>query len=305
MRIGITIDGGATPEQTVARAAEIEQDGFDSFWMSHIFGADALMMLALVGQRTSRIELGTAVVPVYGRHPVALAQQALTAQAASDGRLALGIGLSHQIVVENMWGLSYERPAAHMREYLSVLGPLLREGKVSFSGEVFRVNGNVQVASATPPTLLIAALAPVMLRIAGEMTDGTVTWMSGIKTIETHIAPRINRAAKAAGRPQPRVCASLPIAVTDDVARARQLAAQVFQVYGQLPNYQRVLAKQGAQGPADVAIVGNEAEAEQQLRALASAGATDFLAAILPVGDQPDASYARTMALLKGLVGKV
>ena len=301
MRIGIFYDAGGTVDDIIKGAVGVEQDGFESFWMPHIMGPDALMILALAGRETSRIELGTSVVPVYGRHPVALAQQALTVQGASNGRLALGIGLSHQIVVENMWGLSYEKPARHMREYLSVLLPLLREGRVSFSGEVFNVNGVAQVRGASAPKVMIAALAPVMLRLAGEVTDGTVTWMCGIKTIETHIAPRINKAAESAGRPKPRVCVGLPIAVTDDAAGAREQAAKAFQMYGTLPNYQRVLAKEGTQSPGDVAIVGNEAEVERQLRALAAAGATDLLAAIFPSGEKPEATYARTRALLKGL----
>jgi len=145
----------------------------------------------------------------------------------------------------------------------------------------------------------------VMLRLAGERTDGTITWMAGPKTLETHIVPRINKAAKDAGKPAPRVVAGLPIAVTDDPAGARERAARSFQIYGTLPNYQRVLNIEGAPGPADVAVVGNESEVERQLRSIASAGATDFLAGMFPVGDDIQASLARTRALLKGLVGKV
>jgi 5,10-methylenetetrahydromethanopterin reductase len=305
MRIGLFFDEPVPPLQMVDRIVQAEQDGFDSYWMSHIFTFDALTVLALAGARTSRIELGTSVVPVYGRHPFALAQQALTTQAATGGRLALGIGLSHHVVIENMWGMSYEKPAAYMREYLSVLGPLLREGRVGYNGERFRVNAGLQVPGATPPALLIAALAPVMLRMAGELTDGTVTWMAGIKAIETHIVPKINKAAKEAGRPPPRVCVGLPIAVTNDPAAAREVAAAAFQIYGQLPNYQRVLKRGGAKSPADVALVGDEADVERQMRALASAGATDFLAVIFPVGDDAAASMSRTRTFVKGLVGKV
>jgi F420-dependent oxidoreductase-like protein len=305
MRVGLFFPETGSIESLVQQVVDAERDGFDTVWFSQIFGADALTVIALAGQKTSRIELGTAVVPVYPRHPFALAQQALTVQAATGGRLALGIGLSHGPVVERMWGLSYDRPARYMREYLSVLRPLLREGRVQFQGEVFRVNAGVQVVGATPPTLLVAALAPAMLRIAGELADGTVTWMTGVKTIETHIVPRITAAAAEAGRPKPRVCAGLPIAVTDDPAAARERAAQLFQVYGQLPNYQRMLRKEGAQGPADVAMVGDEADVERQVRALAAAGATDFVASIFPVGEDASVSMARTRALLRGLLGKV
>ncbi len=305
MRIGLFFDQPVPPVQMADLIGQAERDGFDSYWMSHIFSSDALTVLALAGARTSRIELGTSVVPIYGRHPFALAQQALTTQAAAGGRLALGIGLSHRVVVENMWGMSYEKPAAYMREYLSVLGPLLREGRVDHNGERFRVNAGLQVPGATPPTLLIAALAPVMLRMAGELADGTITWMTSIKAVETHIVPKITKAAEQAGRPQPRVCVGLPIAVMDDPAAARERAASVFQIYGQLPNYQRVLKRGGAESPADVALVGGEAEVERQVRALASAGATDFAAVIFPVGDDASASIARTRVLVQGLIGKV
>ena len=305
MRIGVFFDQPMSPGEAVQQIVQAEQDGFDSVWLANIFAADALVVLALAGARTSRIELGASVVPVYGRHPFALAQQALTAQAAANGRLALGVGLSHQIVVEAMWGLSYDKPAAYMREYLSVLGPLLCGEPARHTGERFRVNAGLLVPGATKPALLIAALAPVMLRIAGGLTDGTITWMTGIKALETHVVPTIGKAAKAAGRPQPRVVAGLPIAVTEDVAAAREAAAKVFQVYGQLPNYQRALKRSGAASPADVALVGSEAEVERQVRAVASAGATDFAAVIYPAGDDPAASVARTRALVHSLIGKV
>ena len=305
MKIAEFAGGVNTVEGQVQSVVNAENDGFDSIWFGQIFGPDVLTVLALAGQKTSRIELGTSVVPTYPRHPHMLAAQALTVQAASNGRFNLGIGLSHAPVVEGMWGLSYERPAVHMREYLSVLLPLVREGRVSFSGDFFRVNATVQVPVPKPLPVLIAALAPVMLRMAGEMTDGTITWMVGPKAHEGHIVPRITKAANEAGRPAPRVVVGLPIAVTDDPEGAKERAARSFQVYGTLPNYKRVLDIEGVGGPADVAIVGKENEVEQQLRDIASAGATDFLAGMFPVGDDVQASLGRTRSLLKGLVGKI
>jgi F420-dependent oxidoreductase-like protein len=305
MRIAEFAGGANNVEGQVQAVVKAEEDGFDGIWFGQIFGPDVLTVLALAGQKTNRIELGTSVVPTYPRHPHMLAQQALTVQAACAGRFSLGIGLSHAPVVENMWGLSYDRPAVHMREYLSILLPLLQEGRASFSGDFFRVNATVQVPVPKPPAVLIAALAPVMLRMAGEMTDGTITWMVGPKTLETHIVPRIMKASAAAGRPPPRVVVGLPIAVTDDAAGARERAARSFQVYGTLPNYQRVLNIEGAGGPADVAIVGNEREVEKQLRDVASAGATDFLAGMFPTGDDIQGSLARTRTLLKEMVGKL
>jgi F420-dependent oxidoreductase-like protein len=305
MRIGLFFDSGAAPLQVVEQVVQAEADGLESCFLSQIFGCDALTIIALAGQKTSRIELGTAVVPIHVRHPFSFAQEALTTQVATNGRFALGIGLSHNMVVENMWGMSYEKPAAYMREYLAVLNPLLHGQPAAFNGENFRVNGGISVPGATPPQVMIAALAPIMLRMAGEQTDGTVTWMTGIKAIETHIAPRINKAAKEAGRPQPRIVCCLPTAVTDDPAAARERVQQIFAIYGQLPNYRRVLDRGGAAGPGDVAIVGNEAEVERQLRDLASVGATDFAAAIFPAGDDALASMTRTRELVKNLAGKV
>lgn len=305
MRIGLFLGGDGTIDAQVQRVVDAEADGFASAWFGQVFTTDALTVIAIAGGRTSRIELGTSVVPTYTRHPLVMAQQAMTAQAATGGRLALGIGLSHQMVVENMWGMSYERPARHMREYLSVLRPLVEQGRVAFNGEVFRVNQTLQVVGATPCPIMIAALAPQMLRIAGEMAAGTITWMTGAKTIETHVVPRINAAASAAGRPAPRVCVGLPVAVSDDPAAARQRAASLFQIYGQLPNYKRMLDKEGAQGPADVAIVGDERAVGQQVRALASAGATDFLPAIFPADGDAAVSIARTRSAVRALIGKV
>jgi len=311
MRIGIF-----TPPNTIGQTAleslerqviQAEQAGFTSFWfvqMPHA-GNDALTAIAIAGRQTSRIELGTAVVPVYARHPLALAQQAVTTQVATGGRLALGLGLSHKPAVENMMGLSYDRPASYMREYLSVLRPLVYRGEAAFAGQNFNVDAVLRTPGGTPFPVLIAALAPLMLRLAGELADGTITWMAGKKTIESQIVPRINAAAEAAGRPKPRICVALPIVVTDDPAAAHEYVASALQRYGQLANYRRLLDIEGVAGPADVAVIGNESEVAQQLRALADIGTTDFLASISPVGADGPASEARTWAFLKSLRGEL
>jgi 5,10-methylenetetrahydromethanopterin reductase len=305
MKLGLFYGGAPDVEGHVQGAVDAEKDGFDSIWYGQVFGPDVLTVIAMAGERTSRIEFGTSVVPTYTRHPTVMAAQALTTQAATHGRFSLGIGLSHAPVVQGMWGLSYDRPAVHMREYLTIVQALLKDGRVSHTGEFFNVRAQLAIPGTTPPPVLIAALAPVMLKVAGQLSDGTVTFMTGPKTLETHICPRMNKAAEEAGRPKPRVVVALPVAVTDDVAGARERAARSFAIYGTLPNYQRVLGIEGAGGPADVAIVGNEAEVERQIRELAPAGATEFLAAFFPVGEDAKASLARTRALVKSLVGKV
>lgn len=305
MKISIFYGGAGDLDSQVRATQEYEAQGFDGVWFGSVVGGDAMTVIAVAGQKTSRIEMGTSVVPTYLRHPVAMAMQALTTNAAAGGRFTLGMGPSHKPFVEGMLGLSYDRPGLHTREYLTVLQGLLRGEPVSFQGQFFRVNGQVRVPGAEPPGVLISALAPVMLRTAGELADGTITWMAGPRAVESHVVPRIRRAAQEAGRPAPRVIVGLPVAVWDDAAAAREKAARAFAVYGTLPNYQRILAVSGASGPADVAIVGTESEVERQLRDLASAGATDFLAGMFTVGDDPRASLARTTECLRSLVGKI
>jgi F420-dependent oxidoreductase-like protein len=272
--------------------------GFHTAVSSQIFGYDALTLLAVVGQQVPGIELATGVVPTYPRHPFVLAAQALTVQAATGGRLALGIGLSHKIVIEGVFGQSFDKPARHMREYLDVLLPLLQGEQVTYEGETLRVStlGSIEIDAPAPPVLL-AALAPRMLRLAGERTDGTITWMTGPATIASHIAPSITAAAEAAGRPAPRVVVGLPVCVTADPDAARQRAAKDFVTYGYLPSYRAMLDREGAEGPADVALVGDEQAVAAQISALDEAGATDFLAA--PFGSADD--RARTVALLTDL----
>lgn len=307
MKIGIGIgDIAGRPAELdalVDQAKQAEAAGFSSAWIANIFGFDALTAAAICARETTRIELGTAVVPSYPRHPFAMAQQAASANAAARGRLALGIGLSHQLVIEAMFGLSYAKSYSHMKEYLAVLAPLIRTGKADFDGDMFRVHAALDVPGAKPFPLLIAALAPKMLALAGSVADGTITWMTGPKTLRDHTVPSIRKAAADAGRPAPRVVAGLPVAVSDDPAQARELAGKQFRVYGALPSYRAMLDREGAEGPADVAIVGDEAAVSAQIQALAAIGVTDFMAVPYAVGmrESRDASFARTYALLSKL----
>jgi F420-dependent oxidoreductase-like protein len=302
MRIGIfagnIIDRGGEIDAIVEAAATAEAEGFASYWLPQIFAFDALTALAVAGREVPRIELGTAVVPTYPRHPMMLAQQALTTNAAVGGRLTLGIGLSHQIVIENMYGYSFAKPARHMREYLSILVPLVRESSVSFTGETLMANGTLTVTGATPCPVLVAALGTQMLGLAGTLADGTVTWMTGPSTLAEHIVPTIRSAAKEADRPEPRVVAALPVLVTDDEAAGRELAGNAFSIYGHLPSYRAMLDREGAGGPADVAIVGTEADVRAGIDRIAETGATDFVAVEF---GRPD-DLARTRDLLRSLL---
>lgn len=302
MDIGVSIggaDGSSGLESLLASARAAEAAGVQSGWLANIFAEDAITALAVVGHAVPRLGLGTAVVPTYPRHPVAMAQQALTAAAATGNRFTLGIGLSHKLVIEDMFGLSYDRPALHMREYLQVLGPLLRGERVSWAGEQYRVNNvGFDVAGAATVPLVVAALGPVMLRIAGELADGTATWMVGPRTLEEHIIPGITAAATAAGRPTPRVVAGVPVVLTDDPDGARAQIAAELTIYGQLPSYRAMLDREGASGPADVAIVGDEQTLRTQIERLRNMGVTDFQAAIVAADAQ---TRERTLAFLGAL----
>jgi len=255
----------------------------------------------VVGREVPDIELGTAVVPTYPRHPVMLAAQALTTQAATGRRLVLGIGLSHQVVIEGMFGYSFDRPARHMREYLSALMPLLHGEAVTFKGETLSATTMAPLdVKVDAPPVLVAALGPTMLRLAGELADGTVTWMTGPATLASHIVPSIAKAATDAGRPAPRVAVGLPVAVTTDPDRAREAASRTFAIYGQLPSYRAMLDREGAEGPAQVAIVGDEQSVANQIGAVAEAGATDFSAAPFGTSDEIRQTLALVTALAKG-----
>ena len=301
MRIGIGLGlsgGQGTFDDLIRDAERAEAAGFASAWVSNIFSFDALTVLASAGRATQRIELGSFVIPTYPRHPVALAQQALTVQAVTGGRLLLGIGLSHKIVIEDMFGLDYSKPIPHTREYLTVLNGLLSGQRTEFQGELYRVAAQLTVPGASKPTVLVAALGPDMLRLCGRLADGTATWMGGLAYLRDVAVPTISEAARKAGRPAPRIVAGLPVCVTEDPAGAREQASKTFAVYGQLPSYRATLDRGGAAGPGDIAVVGSEAEVESQLRAFADAGVTDINAAIFQA---PGGSVERTYELLSRL----
>lgn len=303
VRIGLS-GGGSDLDRMVDQVVEAEADGFTSMWYAGAIGVDPLVLLPVLGRATERIELGTSVVQTYPRHPVSMGQSAIAiANAIGGERFALGIGVSHRPVIEGSYGLDYDSNAGHLREYLEVLGPLLTDGKAAHAGDHFTARTEVRQRPATKPGLLVAALAGKALATTGELADGTITWMANRQAIESFVAPRLRESAEAAGRPAPRVVVGLPIAVTDDEAAGREAAAQQFAMYGMLPNYQRILRRGGVDGPAAAAIVGNEDHVAKEIAALEAAGATDFWAAIFPVGDDRRASRDRTKNLLRELVG--
>jgi 5,10-methylenetetrahydromethanopterin reductase len=282
MKIGINASGmlgNPSIERLEGQMRTAAEQGFASFWLAQATTIDALTLLAAVGRNIGTIELGTAVIPTYPRHPTTLAAQAMTVQALTDGRLTLGIGLSHKPMIEGFYGYSFDKPVRHMREYLSVLMPMIDEGKADFEGETLTGRGAITMPADTKPCpVLVAALGPQMLRLAGARTAGTVLWMVGERTVKEHIAPRIQEAAAKAGRPAPRIVASLPVCVTQDIENTRSRADHAFAMYGQLPSYRAMLDREGASGPTDVSILGSEAEVRDRLSAMKEAGATEFSA---------------------------
>ncbi len=272
-------------EGLIARAVELESRGFATMWIANVFGLDAITAATAIGRETDRIELGTAVVPTYPRHPTALAQQALTAGVACGGRFTLGIGLSHPVVIEGMLGLSYARRAPHMREYMEVLGPMLRGEPVKFEGEEYRVNFPLDLPDAQPVPVLIAALGAHMLKIAGRHAAGTILWTTGPRTIERHIAPKLRAAAREAGRPDPRIVAGMHIVLTSNTEAANEHVGKLLTMYGSMPSYRAMLDIEGAEGPDDLALIGDEKALDAKLERLRNIGVTDFEASIVSTDD--------------------
>ena len=287
----------------VDQARQAEEDGFTSLWYASAIGGDPLVAMTLAGRATSSIELGTAVLQTYTCHPALQANRAASV-VAGMGRagFTLGVGPSHQPAIEGAYGLSYDHPGRHTEEYVTVLASLLAGEPVDFRGEDFEVHSGERVTRPEHPVpVLVSALAPRLLRVAGERTDGTVLWMGNAKAVESHVAPRISAAAEGAGRPAPRIVAGLPVCVHDDETEAREVAAEMFAGYGTLPNYRRILDLGGAAGPADAAIVGDEEAVTAGIRGLFDAGATDVWAAVFPAGSDRRGSRERTRQLLQEL----
>ncbi|MGW2308505.1 LLM class F420-dependent oxidoreductase [Actinomadura luteofluorescens] len=287
MRIGLfTIAGTAPLDDLVTQVRQARDAGLDSVFFGHAGSWDALMTAAVAGREVPGIEVGTAIVPTYPRHPLALASQALTAQAMTGGRFTLGIGPSHPQVIEGSHGIAYDRPGRHVREYLSALRPLLRGEEVDYYGETVTAVGKLDAPGATPPPVLVSALGPAMLRIAGELADGTVTTWVGADAIADHIVPSITKAAEATGRPAPRVLAGVIAALTNDPDAVRRDLADQLGAAADFPAYRAVLDRQGLSGVHETVIAGDERTITRELRRFADAGATDLL--ISPRSDPAD-----------------
>jgi F420-dependent oxidoreductase-like protein len=313
MRIGLMIGPERGRYRTKvqrlqADARWAEEAGLSTVWIPQIPDEfDALTAAVLVGTETSRIEIGTAVVPVQPRHPIALAQQILSVQAVCEGRLSVGLGVSHHWVIDEMLGLPYERPVPTMRSYLDVLDQALRgPGTVDVENEYFRVHNPLDITDVAPTPILLAALGPQMLKLCGERADGTILWMADERAIGSHVVPSLSRAAEAAGRPAARVVAGLPVCLCADdeidvaVARTNRILSEAEVS----PNYQKLLEHGDARTVGDILVAGSEATIDRRLRSFAAAGVTDISVRVVPIGDGRDeliASSKRTRELLASI----
>ena len=303
MRIGLT-GGGTSVDKVVEQAKQAEADGFASLWYASLVTGDPLVAIAIAGRETSTIELGTAVLQTYPCHSLLQANRAASVvDAMGRPGFTLGIGPSHEPLIRGVFGLSYDHPGRSTEEYVRILAGALRGDVVDFDGSDWSAHTAGRMAPVVQPVpVLVSALGPRLLRVAGELADGTVLWMAPPRAIESHIAPQVHAAASAAHRPPPRIVAGLPVAVHDDEAEARSAAAASSAMYAGMANYQRILDIGGAISPADAAIVGDERSVRAQLQGLLDAGATDIWAAVFPVGDDKARSRRRTIELLKELL---
>jgi len=313
MRIGLMIgpERGryrTKVERLQADARWAEEAGLATVWIPQIPDEfDALTAATVVGAVTSRIEVGTAVVPVQPRHPIALAQQVLSVQAVCEGRLVVGLGVSHHWVIDEMLGLPYERPVPTMRSYLDVLGQALAgPGPVDVENDMFRVHNPLDITDITPTPVLLAALGPRMLQLCGERADGTILWMADERAIATHVVPNLTRAAEAANRPAPRVVAGVPVCLCGDdeieaaVARTNRILAEAEVS----PNYQKLLEHGDARSVGDILVAGSEASIMKRLSGFADAGVTDISVRVVPIGENREeliSSSKRTRELLRSL----
>ena len=281
----------------VREAAVFARDaGFDGLWVSHANAVDPIVALAAVAADAPGLaEVGTSVVPLYGRHPIGLAQQARTAQSAWNGRFTLGIGPSHARQVEGALGLSWDRPFGFTSEFIAGMKPLLEGAAVDVEGSQLSAHGDLNIEAARTP-ILLAALGPRMLRLAGTEVDGTTVGQCGPTTIANHIVPVLHEAADVAGRPAPRVMALVRICVTDDHAGAYALAQEVGAFYRDLPSYAAVLAKEGLEDPADLHLIGSWDRVLDGLASYADAGVTDLRIEVVAHNDDARADTRRALA---------
>jgi F420-dependent oxidoreductase-like protein len=259
-------------DDAVANAHRANEQGMHRYWAPQIMNADPISVLSVVGREVPTILLGTSVVAMHTTLPQTLAQQSLTINNISGGRFTIGIGTNHEPVLEMVYGIPWRKPYTHMREYLDALIPLLNDQKVVTEGDFVTARTGINV-KAEPAGVMLAALGPKMLKLAADRTDGTITWMTGPVTIESHVRPSIGDDAQ--------IVAGVGIQVTDDVEAARAQANVDLAIYGQLPSYRAMLDREGAETPGDMVLMGDAETIRAGLLAYKAAGATECALNIL------------------------
>ena len=297
--IAVSLWGGSdvtTTGHVVDRVQAAADDGFAAIWFPQTASIDVLTALAVAAARVPRIRIGTAVVPIQGRHPIALAQQALTvADTAGPGRFTLGVGVTHAPVSEAWWGIPYRGIVDVCAEELEILAALLSpERKADVVGHHMTARITLGMTTTAPPGLVLAALGPRMLDLAGTWCDGTVTWMTGPVALGRDVVPRLRAATSAAGRSAPEVVVGLPVCVTGDVEDARTRIRPSMAGAATMPSYGRMVAAEGVEDPVELALIGDEETVARGMARLAEAGATELMANVVGT----EAERARTRRFL-------
>ncbi len=307
MTLGVALDASDADNQidaTVRLAQEARAAGLRSAWFGQTFGADSPQLAAIVGREVPGLHVGTSAIPVFGRHPLPVSSQAQTAQAATHGRYHLGLALGTKLLTETGFGIPFERPIARLREFLTALRQLTETGAADFHGELLTATtplpARVPGAEAGVP-LLVAAMGPQALRASGELADGILPYLAGPRALEEHIVPAVTAAARAAGRPAPRIVALVYGVVTDDADAVREKATEKLAFYEQFPSYARVVGLSGGRRAGDVAVIGDERTVAAEVRRYREAGATEVV--FSGTGIAGAAARRRTWALLGELAG--
>ncbi|MFD6285438.1 LLM class F420-dependent oxidoreductase [Streptomyces sp. NPDC060205] len=280
MTVGAALSPQNRIDSTVRLAQEAQEAGLRSAWFGQTFGYDSPSLAAIVGREVPGLHVGTAAIPVFGRHPLVVSSQAQTAQAATGGRYHLGLALGTKQLTEAGFGIPYERPIGRLREFLIALRQLLETGSADFHGELLTATTplSARVPGAEPPVpLLVAAMGPQSLRVSGELADGILPLLAGPRALAEHIVPAVTAAAEAAGRPSPRIVAFVPGVVTADVEAVRETATETLAFYEQFPSYQRVIGLSGGTRAVDLAVIGDEETVAAEVRRYREAGATEVV----------------------------
>lgn len=307
-KIGVHATAG-TVRDTIATIERLEAAGLDTAWLTNTAQTpDPLGVFAAAAMSTGRIELGTSIVQTYPRHPLALVQEALVIDELAPGRLRLGVGPSGPRVIEPTFGIPYAKPTTHLREYVTILRGALHDGAVDFQGEL--LSGKLRLAGPTQVRVIASALRAKSFALAGELTDGAVSWMCARQYIRDVAAPALASGAAAAGRERPPLVAHVPLVVSTDDAAVRAQVPVQFGFYLKVQMYQNMFRDAGYPEAAEgtfsdrlienLAIWGDEDTVRQRVLDMRAHGADEVLVSVISLRDDP-AARERTIEVLGDL----